>query len=224
MFAIERQEEILKIINTTGRISVAEIQKNFLVGYETAKRDLMILEERGEIQRTYGGAIKKDNINSTEDNLIHDVTIGKIAHKALLEINIGEKIFLDNSKYSFYIARNLSTPCHITTFNIKLACILKNKNLNVTIVGGQIDVYGNVYDEEFFNKYTATIFDKAFISGKGYETESGLSTNDEKISKILREATKISDSTICMLERQFIGKKWEYQIIDQKSITRMYTD
>lgn len=224
MFAIERQKEILETINVIGRISVSEIQKKYLVGYETAKRDLMILEEQGAIQRTYGGAIKKDNTSRTDCDLTNNL-IGKIAYKALLEIKPEETIFLDDSKYSFYIAHNLNIPCHVITHNIYLAGILtKNTKLNVTLIGGPINSDGNIYDNEFFNKYNVNIFDKAFISGNGYDAEEGLSTDNKNLSILLHEASKLSNKVICMLEHKWIGTKRMYPIVEQQFIARLYTE
>jgi Transcriptional regulators of sugar metabolism len=57
MFIEERHQEILKIVKEVGRISIGEIQEKFDVSVDSARRDLRILEERGLLKRTHGGAI-----------------------------------------------------------------------------------------------------------------------------------------------------------------------
>ena len=60
VFTEERQAEILKIIDLKGRISVEELARNFNVSEATIRRDLKTISSAyPNIQRTYGGAIKK---------------------------------------------------------------------------------------------------------------------------------------------------------------------
>ena len=61
MFQEERHAKILEIIANEGKISTSRIQREFSVGYGTAKNDLDTLAEKGLIQRTHGGAIKSDH-------------------------------------------------------------------------------------------------------------------------------------------------------------------
>ena len=53
----ERHRAILAIISSYGSITTDRIQKEFGVSYDSAKRDLRLLEERGLLRRTHGGAI-----------------------------------------------------------------------------------------------------------------------------------------------------------------------
>lgn len=47
MYMEERHHEILKCLSEKGRISNADIQERFGISYDSAKRDLRILEEKG---------------------------------------------------------------------------------------------------------------------------------------------------------------------------------
>ena len=60
MFIEERHEEIIRIIQKEGSITNARIQQEFGVGYDSAKRDLRILEEQGKLKRTHGGVSRKN--------------------------------------------------------------------------------------------------------------------------------------------------------------------
>ena len=42
LFPVERRKKILEIVEKEGRITVSDIQRIFLVGYETAKKDLAL--------------------------------------------------------------------------------------------------------------------------------------------------------------------------------------
>ena len=57
MFIEERHQAILDLLAKNGSILNSEIQEKFDVSYDSAKRDLRILEEKGLLKRTHGGAI-----------------------------------------------------------------------------------------------------------------------------------------------------------------------
>ena len=57
LFPVERRKKILEIVEKEGRITVSDIQQIFLVGYETAKKDLALLESDNKLKRVHGGAI-----------------------------------------------------------------------------------------------------------------------------------------------------------------------
>ena len=57
MYIEERHRAILEWLSQHGSISNTDIQKNFDVSYDSAKRDLRILEEKGLLKRTHGGAL-----------------------------------------------------------------------------------------------------------------------------------------------------------------------
>lgn len=57
MLAEQRQNHILQLVNDHHSISVLDIQQRLNVSRETIRRDLLVLEERQKLRRTYGGAI-----------------------------------------------------------------------------------------------------------------------------------------------------------------------
>ena len=52
MFMEERQKDIVKRVNETGRILVSEIQSLYQVSADCARKDLRLLESKGLLQRT----------------------------------------------------------------------------------------------------------------------------------------------------------------------------
>ena len=54
--ALQRQEYILRLLARDGRIDVEEVARRLRVSVWTVRRDLNKLEERGALQRMYGGA------------------------------------------------------------------------------------------------------------------------------------------------------------------------
>lgn len=63
--AAERQHGILQQLGPSGRVAVAPLAEYFEVTSETIRRDLRILESRGELQRVHGGAIIPEALDHT---------------------------------------------------------------------------------------------------------------------------------------------------------------
>jgi len=59
MFNEQRQEEILKVLEEQGRVSVEEMSKSLKVSPSTIRRDLEELEGKGLLRRTHGGAMRE---------------------------------------------------------------------------------------------------------------------------------------------------------------------
>ena len=57
MFMEERQKDIVKKLNENGRVLVSELQERYGISADCARRDLRMLEGKGLLQRTHGGAI-----------------------------------------------------------------------------------------------------------------------------------------------------------------------
>lgn len=93
MFPIERQEAIVNYVNKNGRIRISDIQNMFLVGYETAKNDLILLEKEKKLRRVHGGAI---SISSTENcnlNYSFNSNLNNFLRSCKTELNI----YIDSS-------------------------------------------------------------------------------------------------------------------------------
>lgn len=60
MFNIERQQEIISLLNEYGSISVSKLSKLLYTSAPTIRRDLSALENQGKILRTHGGAVLRN--------------------------------------------------------------------------------------------------------------------------------------------------------------------
>ena len=57
MFLEERYEQIVKCIESEGRVTVKALADKFKVTEDCIRKDLRVLESRGKLKRVYGGAI-----------------------------------------------------------------------------------------------------------------------------------------------------------------------
>lgn len=127
MLASKRQEMIVDIVNKNGSVLVKELSEKFQVTEDSIRKDLTLLEKKGLLKKTYGGAVK---VRVNTHDLYVSQRIGKntqekkeIAGKAIELIADGDVIFLD-----------------ISTSNIELIKLIVERNMNITVVTNMIDV------------------------------------------------------------------------------------
>ena len=59
-----RQNEILQIAQSEGKVTVEDLAERFQVTLQTIRRDLNQLYEQNLLQRVHGGAVIKDNVEN----------------------------------------------------------------------------------------------------------------------------------------------------------------
>ncbi|MDT2192346.1 DeoR family transcriptional regulator [Paenibacillus larvae] len=57
MFSEERREQIVALLNKNKKVYVKELAERFHLSMDSIRRDLTILEERGLLRKTHGGAM-----------------------------------------------------------------------------------------------------------------------------------------------------------------------
>ncbi|HEY5588125.1 MAG TPA: DeoR/GlpR family DNA-binding transcription regulator [Candidatus Paceibacterota bacterium] len=112
MFAEERVEKIIQLLNENEKVIVKELSKTFNVTEDCIRKDLKTLEKRGIIKRTYGGGVLNRQDAPHYDILsrknINSAGKIKIAEKAFELIKPRETIFLDISSINILIAEKIA--------------------------------------------------------------------------------------------------------------------
>ena len=185
MFIEERHQAILSWLSEKGSITTNDIQEQFGVSYNSAKRDLRILEEKGLLKRTHGGALPLHQIavGRPAKKTIRDIDSVKdnyysIALKAVSMIENNDVIFLTSATVCYFMAQNI--PDHmrirVVTNSIIIAEELRTKdNISVIFLGGEMDDKGNCYDAIAIDTVKRLRFDKCFITSAFISAEFGLS-------------------------------------------------
>ncbi|MEO5884505.1 MAG: DeoR family transcriptional regulator, partial [Candidatus Limnocylindrales bacterium] len=57
VFARERQDHIVRLVEEHGRARVRDLASRFAVSTVTIRKDLVVLETAGRLVRTHGGAL-----------------------------------------------------------------------------------------------------------------------------------------------------------------------
>ncbi|WBW96849.1 DeoR/GlpR family DNA-binding transcription regulator [Oceanirhabdus sp. W0125-5] len=234
MFIDERHRAILDIISTNGRISVGEIQEKFNVSVDSARRDLRILEEKGLLKRTHGGAIPTRQIASGKPSKItaKDITVVKenymaIALKAVSMINNNDVIFITSATVGYFMAQNLPSDIRIrvVTNSIIIAEELRKKdNISVILLGGEMDNKGNCYDAFAVDMITRLRFDKCFITSACISSKFGLSIQKSQAISFWNAVIDSSKETIGLFPTEKIGFESIISICPANRLNTLITD
>lgn len=112
MFAEERVQKIISLLNENKTVVVKELSKMFDVTEDCIRKDLKTLEKQGIIKRTYGGGILSRK-SAPHNDILSRKNINlegkmKIAEKAYKLIQSKETIFLDISSTNILIAEKIA--------------------------------------------------------------------------------------------------------------------
>ncbi len=121
LFAEERVERIIQLLNENQKVVVKELSKRFEVTEDCIRKDLKNLEKQGIIKRTYGGGVLRRQTAPHNDDILSRNNINlegkiKIAEKAFELIKSRETIFLDISSTNILIADKIAKG------NKKISC------------------------------------------------------------------------------------------------------
>lgn len=234
MFMEERQKEILDTVNKMGRISVLEIQDKYGISGDSARRDLRILESRGLLKRTHGGAIKMMHRGTLPEDLYNpgDLTVTKedylaIAKKAITHIGEKDVIYLTTSLTGYYMACSLPEdfPFTVVTNSVTNANELrKHQNISVILMGGEMSHRGHCHDCYTIQMMKTISLDKAFLTTTALSMEFGASYHSSTGAEFLRTVMKQSAMNIGLYPSETVGRNSIYSICGVQEFDRIITD
>jgi len=214
LFGIERRNRIMSHLNERKSLLVQEIAESFGVAEETIRRDLRLLESRGLLVRTHGGAVLADDVKAEVPVEIREgINItGKdaIGREAARLVHDGDTIILDASTSSLFVARHIKDKkgLAVITNAEKVAFELSGcEDITVISTGGILRHKSLSYvgraAETVLGGYHANI---AFISCKGFSPERGLTDSNEQESDIRKKMLQCSEKTIFLCDHTKFGR------------------
>lgn len=220
MLQTERYNQIMAILKERKNITVKELCHILYASPATIRRDLEILERRGLLTRSYGGAVLNETFPSqvplsvrTSNNQPEK---RKIAAKAASFIKPGETIFMDASSTTYFMVPYLSNIPDITviTNNPNISLALAEYKIRNFCTGGEmlndsIAFAGN-HAEKFVRGIRA---DWVFFSSRGFDgdvmTDSSKSERDIKCAML-----ECAKKKVYLCDKHKNGKTYSYVITD----------
>lgn len=225
MYNLERQEEIIKILEKNKSIGVTELAKLLYVSPPTVRRDLEVLSKQGKVQRTHGGVVLR-KVSDAEIPLMfredqNNESKKLIAEKASKLIHDGNVIFLDASSTVSYLIPHLErfNDIIVVTNSPKTSMKLGERNIKNYCTGGLLLIHSVAFvgseTEKFIRNINADIF---FFSSRGY-TENGMITDSSEREVTVKKAMfKNADKSYYLCDSSKKNRKYAFNICGVKDV------
>ena len=234
MFMEERQKDIVKKVNKTGRILVSEIQEFYQISADCARRDLRVLESKGLLQRTHGGAIAVNPKEIYPAPTYNPIDIKEVqtdylavAKRAVEYIENKDVIYITTSLVGYYMAENLPENVSITvlTNSVTIAEVLRKKmNISVILLGGEMSHRGHCHDFYTVQMVKNIRINKAFLSHTALSLDFGASIHDAAGVEFGKAIMENSSMNIGLYPSKKIGKHSIHSVCQVKDYDLLITD
>ncbi|SDZ58684.1 DNA-binding transcriptional regulator of sugar metabolism, DeoR/GlpR family [Evansella caseinilytica] len=230
MYQEERLLAILEFLKKNDRISIEQICSLFDVSRDTARRDLVRLEEEKSIVRTRGGAILPtfhDEIKSYTSRL-NIVSEEKkiIGKKAASLIYPGDRVILDASTTVHACAEQLENiDCTVITNSINQADVLSaHPKVNIQLLGGTLEKeHRYLYGSSVVDKLSEYYVDKAFIGVVGI-SQKGATIAHEEDGIVKRKMIQQAKQVIVLADHTKLGNTEYFKFAELADIDLLITD
>lgn len=143
MLKEERQNWILNKLHTSGKVVVSHLAGELKVSEDTIRRDLLDLDQKGQLKRVFGGAIplEKPVINFFDRETADVALKQQLSMRALEFLEPDQLVAIDGSSTNLQFAKNIPDNLKLTiltnSYSIAHVCSLKEQ-IRVIILGGDL--------------------------------------------------------------------------------------
>ncbi|MER2996533.1 DeoR/GlpR family DNA-binding transcription regulator [Pontibacter populi] len=228
----ERHQHILSSLKQEGQVNVLDLCEKLSVSSVTIRKDLKLLEDKGLLFRTHGGATannpyttdrsvnEKEKIQSTEK-----MRIGAAAASLLVP---NDSILIASGTTVLALARNIQPKSNLTVITSSLNIALelnRHPEIEVMQLGGVLrksssSVTGP-YAESVLADFSCS---KLFLGVDGIDLDFGLSTTNVMEAHLNRQMIKVSQKTIVLADSTKFGKRGFGKICGFDDIDQIITD
>jgi DeoR family glycerol-3-phosphate regulon repressor len=227
----DRQNAILELLRSEGKVEVDDLSSHFSVTTQTIRRDLTELCERGLAPRTHGGARKLVSASSFgyedrrqrhagEKELIGQRAAGLIPDGASVILNIGTT--------TEQVAAALATHSDLTVIsnNVNVIHILRGARLkSLVIAGGSVRMSdGAVVGAEaveFIERFKA---DFAVIGTSSMDEDGAILDFDEREVAVARAILRNARTNILVADHSKFERAAPFRICEVADLDYVITD
>jgi DeoR/GlpR family transcriptional regulator of sugar metabolism len=205
----QRMRGIVELVRRQGAVTVAALAEGFGVSEMTIRRDLHLLHERGELERTHGGAVASHR-TVPEPPWMQRLGEQAAAKRAIGvavagSIPDGSTIFLGSGTTTLAVADELRSRCDLTVMTnaLPIATALAGTAVDALVVGGflrhrEMSLIGHLAEEALANLRC----DEVVMGMRGVHPEHGLTSEhlpeletDQAIMRTADRLTVVADGS-----------------------------
>lgn len=202
MLTEKRQEEILKLVNKNGSVTVQELKELFDASESTIRRDLNALHDMGVLVKVFGGAVKNESKIQVKEEKVslrmeqNRTEKQKIAQFAASLIEPDDFVYLDaGTTTGAMIPFIEETKATFVTNAVSHALMLAEKGMHVILIGGEMKAATEaIVGNEAYQNMQKYNFTKGFFGTNGVDKNTGFTTPDVNEALVKECAIKHSQA------------------------------
>jgi DeoR family fructose operon transcriptional repressor len=205
----ERYRRIEELLRDHQVARVSAMSELFGVSEVTVRRDLEVLERRGVLERTHGGAVRSQRMRREprygEAAAANPEAKRSIGRTAALLVQPGDTVFLNGGTTTLQVFRHVDAgDVAFVTNHVGIAAEAIERDLDLLLIGGRVRSASNSAVGPFATEALRQVFaTRSFIGVEGISLRSGLTTPTEAEAEVARlmiertrgEVTVVADST-----------------------------
>ena len=232
MLPTQRRQAILAQVRERAAVSAEDLSRQFGVSVETIRRDLRSLQERGLLERVYGGATRPSGRSSEGSFAARSVrNIDRkraIATLAASLVQPGETVVVDVGTTALEVARALpaSFRGRVLTNSVPAAMELSTRSdVELLLCGGQVragdGACAGAHAEAFFGEFYA---DRAFLGSGGVHPDAGLTDYYPAEVVLRRTIIDHTAATYVLADSSKLGEIAVHRVCTLDRLTAVLTD
>ena len=227
-----RQNEILKMLQQNGRLSVEMLSERLGVTEATIRRDLILLEGEGSVRRGYGSAeyVHPNDMREIEPTDITDekeIIRRRIAKKTAEMVEDGDVVFMNSSGTASLVLEYLKgKDVTILTNNARIINRFYGDNVHILMTGGE--VYGkkqSLIGQFALDTIGRVVATKCILGVSGISATGGLTSvilPETQINLLMLQ--QCQGARIVVADGSKVGITRNYYSGNLRDITHLVTD
>ena len=223
MFAYERRNQIVELVNKLGSVTVQELVNRYEVSLESIRKDLSYLEKENQLKRVHGGAVALSKMKTfrqlnerIDQHKERKITLAK---RAVSFISDRDMIAIDSGSTAAALIPFLAElPFSLTIVTHSLAVFSQLKDHprhKVLLIGGQYlkeeaAFYGNLALDSIENLHVS----KAFICPSAVSITHGISDYEPHLILIQKSYIAHADEVYVLADSTKFEKNALMRICD----------
>ncbi len=225
-----RQQHILHKLNFDRKVSLISLSQELEVSYDSIRRDVIELQERGMLKKVHGGVIANSFIpmNVRREIGINSTEIEIIAAKAQKLFEDGQTILMDGGTTNIYVAEQIpkSFEGTIITNNPRLALsLIEHTNTEVILLGGSFHKrYQITAGSDVIERIGFLRVDTYFMGVVGISVNEGLTLRDYEETMMKRQMIQKAAKIVVCAGSEKMSIVANHRICDYADIDTLITN
>ena len=230
MLKEERQTLILDKLNTAQKVNFVELSELLSVSYDSIRRDVIELEDKGLLKKVHGGAIANSYLailGNQRTGMTKSDELPILFKKAQKILENCRVIIMDGGTTNYFMAEQLPKNQELTiiTNSPPLAMTLnEHSKIEVILLGGTyFKRYQISMGSEAMRQLEQFNADLYFMGVNGVHHETGLTIRNYEESLLKRKMMAGSKKTVCCIIEEKLKVEESYKICNFQEIDMLVT-